>query len=703
MKRYASVTLICIIMGGAFFFTLDIFADSFSQLLVFNSGIVVDPEIVDVDAEDGLCSLIEAIENANDPISGQIHMDCSSGASTGSDSLILATNSVYTLTQVNNNIDSPTGLPMITSEIMIQGNGATIQRDNVTPAPEFRIFHIGETGFLNLTNLTVQNGYLTPTSSEGAGIYNAGNLAIVSSKIISNSNGGFGGGLYNDNAEALLEGVYFGGNNAIQGGGIRSSYSNLTIKGATFENNYGSNGGGGIYNYYSEQNVSNVLFLNNSGSSGGGINNWYSSGTISETNFYGNRAGNGGGINNTGSDPSLFNVTFVGNYASGTGGAISNVNGSSPTFINVTVVENTAGNIGGGIRTNGEDNPKIYNSIFWSNYAPIGPQYGIHTSAYTRNSIIQDSGGSGASWDSTLKTDGGGNIDADPLFIRYPDSGDGDWTTLADNDYGDLHIQGGSPAINSGDNSVCPTNDGDGYLRNDGNCDMGVFEYFSATPTATPTSMATSTSTPTNTSIPVNCDAPAGPGIDWSGCDKSSLNLSALNLTNAILIGTNFSNANLSGANLTGATLAGANVSNTNIFQANLTNASLLYAIGIPQAYGWATYNNTICPSGINSDLLPLSMCSFSELTATHTSTPTSEPSPSSTPTIIPTYTATFSPAFTFTPTPTQTPYPESTSTPTHTFTSTPENTATPAFTLTPTATNAPSIDYWLFFPIISK
>ena len=37
-----------------------------------------------------------------------------------------------------------------------------------------------------------------------------------------------------------------------------------------------------------------------------------------------------------------------------------------------------------------------------------------------------------------------------------PAAGDGDWTTLPDNDYGDLSVQKGSPVIDAGDNSALP-------------------------------------------------------------------------------------------------------------------------------------------------------------------------------------------------------------------------------------------------------
>lgn len=65
---------------------------------------------------------------------------------------------------------------------------------------------------------------------------------------------------------------------------------------------------------------------------------------------------------------------------------------------------------------------------------------------------------------------GTGNIDADHLFV--------------DPANGDLHLQAGSPAIDTGTNDGCPSTDFDGVIRpqdgnNDGTatCDMGAFEF----------------------------------------------------------------------------------------------------------------------------------------------------------------------------------------------------------------------------------
>src|SRR6185436_2107158 len=71
-------------------------------------------------AADGNCSLIEAIVNANNDAA--THADCAAGS--GADTIVLPTGT-HKLTNVNNTYYyGPTGLPLITSPITIQGNGA---------------------------------------------------------------------------------------------------------------------------------------------------------------------------------------------------------------------------------------------------------------------------------------------------------------------------------------------------------------------------------------------------------------------------------------------------------------------------------------------------------------------------------------------------------------------------------------------------
>ena len=90
------------------------------QVTTFDPAVVADSE----------CSLIEAIENANDD--ALTHADCAVGS--GADVIALQTGT-YSLTEVHNNIN---GLPMVTTDITIQGDGAIIERAaGLTGFPHF--------------------------------------------------------------------------------------------------------------------------------------------------------------------------------------------------------------------------------------------------------------------------------------------------------------------------------------------------------------------------------------------------------------------------------------------------------------------------------------------------------------------------------------------------------------------------------------
>src|SRR5690606_23632283 len=87
-------------------------------------------------------------------------------------------------------------------------------------------------------------------------------------------------------------------------------------------------------------------------------------------------------------------------------------------------------------------------------------------------SDIEDSGGSGGSWDTALGTDGGGNLDQNPLLGPLADNG-GDTLTHA--------LLSGSPATDTGGAAVCPATDQRGAPRPQGaGCDIGAYEAGSA-------------------------------------------------------------------------------------------------------------------------------------------------------------------------------------------------------------------------------
>ena len=144
---------------------------------------------------DGQCSLIEAIVNANNDAA--THADCPAGS--GADTIVLPASANVILSTVNGlrygQFGDPLGLPLITSPITIEGNGATIAR--AASAPAFGL--IGVRRFPG-GNLTLQSMTLSGGSFFG-GVSNDGTLSIKNSTISGNS----GGGVHNIFGATMIE------------------------------------------------------------------------------------------------------------------------------------------------------------------------------------------------------------------------------------------------------------------------------------------------------------------------------------------------------------------------------------------------------------------------------------------------------------------------------------------------------------------
>ncbi len=226
--------------------------------------------------------------------------------------------------------------------------------------------------------------------------------------------------------------------------------------------------GGGFFSLYGSPTISNIEFYRNEAQSyGGGMCIAFSSPRVINVIFRENRSYCGGGIFIGGWDPILANALFIGNVASQDGGGI--YSGSDFSLINASFFGNSAARGGGFCNASGS--PAIVNATMWGDSAACGVGYENCSEIYNSSgnptisySLVQESGGS-AGWDPTLGTDGGHNIDADPLYYGAP--------------AGDLRILVGSTAIDAGNSGVAglPATDIAGNPRIQGAAiDMGAYE-----------------------------------------------------------------------------------------------------------------------------------------------------------------------------------------------------------------------------------
>ncbi|MEQ8675914.1 MAG: choice-of-anchor Q domain-containing protein [Aggregatilineales bacterium] len=283
-------------------------------------------------AVDGVCSLIEAIDNANDDAA--THADCPAGA--GADTITLTGDNVLNAVAVN--VNGPTGLPSITSPITLEGAGFRISRNPV--APPFRIFHIAAGGDLTLNNTILSGGLMDAGFDNGGGIFNAGTLTLNQSAVQNNiveSIFPSGGGIYNTGNATLINSTVSGNvaddpASALDfGGGIYSTGDLLLINSVIFGNSAAENGGG-IYATGNTTLNNSIIANNTSGDNGGGLLSFGGAGgvfRINNSTFSGNSSGEGGAIYNGNDDVEIFGSTFTGNTATNlSGGAITNFTGT---------------------------------------------------------------------------------------------------------------------------------------------------------------------------------------------------------------------------------------------------------------------------------------------------------------------------------------------------------------------------------------
>lgn len=253
----------------------------------FESALTLPPQTIFVDAvsgvgvvpiqADGLCSLREAIENAN---SGGVHADCETGG--GIDTIVLPVAAVFTLADahVSDSFGS-TGLPYAVTPFIIAGQGATIQRSTATAcnvnqtgvAGELRLLAITSAGAsVTLEDLTLANGCADGPGDDaaftGGAVLNLGEV-ILRRSTIRDSQASLGGGVANLGA-TRIESSTLSGNSATGGGAVFVAGS-MTVSNSTLSGNSASSEGGAAFVLGGHLDLEQSSLSTNSAPSGGGI------------------------------------------------------------------------------------------------------------------------------------------------------------------------------------------------------------------------------------------------------------------------------------------------------------------------------------------------------------------------------------------------------------------------------------------------
>lgn len=256
------------------------------------------------------------------------------------------------------------------------------------------------------------------------------------------------GGMYGERGSAIVTDCRF------EEGwlGLAHRYGPLTVTNSSFRNARDR----GLRAYRAPVTLTGCVF---EGNDGGGAKIEWEPAEVTDCVFRGNRSSEQGAglyINSYGS--SVANSLFVGNHSLSRGGGLL-APGSNFSTANCSFVDNVADD-GGGIYLWGsvsEVGTTVRNSILWGN-VPDQVSGDASCETIVTDSIVE--GGCGTILEPVPTI-----IDADPIFVRDPDDGGDGWgddsdTTDVDeganDDYGDLHVHGLSPAIDAGNNEAVP-------------------------------------------------------------------------------------------------------------------------------------------------------------------------------------------------------------------------------------------------------
>lgn len=354
---------------------------------------------------------------------------------------------------------------VVSRSVSIGGAGAS--NTIVDGQGQGSVFTIQSDVIAIISKMTIRGG----SADLGGGIFNEGTLTLIASTLSGNSGGSEGGGIYNDREGVFtLSNSSITGNDAYDGAGIVNEGRAHVISSTLTENH--ANQGGAVFNHNRMTVISSTLHNNRAENRGGAI---LSGGRLTVTNSIVSdnlvdtveplvHNGGGGVFLFGGSRFFLTNSTLSGNSAVAGGGILAFTFSPAITLTNSTLYGNVAATVGGGVR-----------------------MVAITPTVSAVNTIV--AGNTGGDCAGGLIVSRGHNLagDASCAFGEAGDMNETDPLLSPLGAYGGPTASylplPGSPAINAGDDGLCPAVDQRGISRpQDGNgsgsahCDIGAVE-----------------------------------------------------------------------------------------------------------------------------------------------------------------------------------------------------------------------------------
>lgn len=240
-------------------------------------------------------------------------------------------------------------LPVITSAIVIEGGGHTIDGDG-----KHQIFDV-RGGLLHINDLTIIGGEATKGGAimliggaelvfkrsaikdssaiiGGAIGSEHSKVSLIDSDFLDNSASGNGGAIHHTSSELSISGSSFVGNSGAYGGGVFSIRSDVRVVDSTFEENR-AEAGGGIYVQDTDAHVSGASLENNrTDLNGGAIYSYRGSLTVSDSRIVENwvldENGKGGAIGGHRASIRITESRISGNWGAGHGGGVHSGRGT---------------------------------------------------------------------------------------------------------------------------------------------------------------------------------------------------------------------------------------------------------------------------------------------------------------------------------------------------------------------------------------